>query len=104
MRFKRETVLAGGCLVAAAATVTLTGSAVLFDPHRHVASAQLIDGQGHKQPLLNLAYLRVGVPRIEGAIRITCKDGKVIELGYVTPGARTWLKIDDAIGCSSEHL
>ena len=100
----RRWVLVGGALLAvAAAALLFTGSVVLFDPHRQVASAQLIDGWGHKQPLLNLAYLRVGVPKIEGAVQITCKNGKVIERGYVTPGLPTWQKVDDAFGCSTRR-
>ena len=78
----------------AAGTLAFTGSVVLFDPQLQVASAQLIDGGGIKQPLLNLAYVRVGVPRIEGAVQITCKNGKAVDGNYVTPGASTWQKID----------
>jgi len=99
MRFKRLILIAGGCLVVAAATLALTGSVMLFDPHQQVSSAQLIDGWGHKQPLLNLAYVRVGVPRIEGALQINCTNGRVVERGYVTPGAPTWEKLDDS--CSN---
>ena len=104
MRIRRVILIFGGCLLTAAAALALTGSVVLFDPQRHLGSAQLMDGWGHKQPLLNLVYLRVGVPRIEGAVQITCKNGKVIESGYVTPGMPTWLKIDQTIGCSTGHL
>jgi len=95
MRLKRLMLIVGGCLVVAAGTLAITGSVVLFDPQRQVASAQLVDGWGHDQPLLNLAYVRVGVPRIEGAVQITCKNGRVGDGNYVTPGAPTWQKIDD---------
>jgi len=94
MRLKRLILIVGGCLVVGAGTLAVTGSVVLCDPQRQVASAQLVDGWGHKQPLLNLAYVRVGVPRIEGAVKITCKNGRVSEFSYVTPGAPTWEKID----------
>lgn len=96
MRFKRSILIAGGGLVVALGTLAVTGSVVLFDPHREVASAQLVDGWGHRQPLLNLAFLRVGVPRLEGAVQITCRSGKVVEGGYVTPGAPTWQKMGEA--------
>jgi hypothetical protein len=95
--------IVGGCVVVAFATLIVTGGVVVFDPHRQVASAQLIDGWGHKQALLNLAYLRVGVPQIEGGVQMTCKRGRVVERGYVTPGAPTWLKIDETAGCSTSH-
>ena len=95
MRLKRPFLIVGGCLVVAAGTLAFTGSVVLFDPQRQVASAQLVDGRGHQQPLLNLAYVRVGVPRIEGAVQITCTNGKVGDGNYVTPGAPTWEKIDN---------
>jgi hypothetical protein len=100
MRRKRYIALVAICFVAVPATPAILGSVVLFDPHRRVASAKLIDGWGHVQPLHNLGYLRVGIPKIEGAVQITCTNGKVIERGYVTPGAPTWLKIDHTIGCS----
>jgi len=87
-------------VVIAAAPLFFKGSVVLFDPERKVATAQLIDGSGHKQPLLNLAFLRVGVPRVEGAVQIACKNGSVIERGYVTPGLHTWQKMDGKDGCS----
>jgi len=96
MRFKRLGQIVAGCSVIAATILLFTGSVIVVDPHRQLASAQLIDGWGHKQPLLNLVYLRVGVPRIEGAVQITCKNGRVIELAYVTPGAPTWVR---ALGC-----
>jgi hypothetical protein len=102
MRSKRLGLVVWACLVIAAAILTFTGSVVLFDPHRQLASAELIDGRGHKQPVLNLGYLRVGVPRIEGGVQITCKNGKVIERGYVTPGAFTWLSVG-SFGCADEH-
>ncbi|WP_028969620.1 hypothetical protein [Sphingomonas sp. URHD0057] len=92
--------MAGAFPVVAAATLAFTGSVVLLDPSRKVNSAQLIDGWGHKQPLLNLAYVRVGVPRIEGAVQISCKNGKVVERGYVTPGAPTWQKLGDTCSTS----
>lgn len=103
MRFKRLSLIAGACFVVVAATLALTGSVVLFDPHRTVASARLIDGWGHSQPLLNLVYLRVGVPKIEGAVQITCENGTTVKLDYVTPGAPTWLQVDDSVGCSTAH-
>lgn len=90
MRFRRSILIAAGAVVVALGTLAVTGSVVIFDPHREVASAQLVDGWGQKQPLLNLVFLRVGVPRLEGAVRITCKSGRVTEGGYVTPGAPTW--------------
>ena len=104
MRIRQVTFISVGCLLAATATLAITGSVVVFDPQQHLGSAQLIDGWEHKQPLLNLAYLWMEIPRIEGAIRITCKNGKVFERGYVTPGMQTWLKIDHTMGCSTGHL
>ena len=62
MTVKRLVLIAGGFLVIAAATLALTGSVVLLDPSRQISSAQLVDGWGHKQPLLDLAYVRVGIP------------------------------------------
>lgn len=100
MPFKRLVLSAGGLLVVAVATLAFTGSVVLFDPSQQVSSAQLIDGWGHKQPLLNLTYVRVAVPKIEGAVQINCKNGKVIEHGYVTPGAPTWQKLGDRCSTS----
>ena len=93
MRFKRSNLIAIGGLVLALGTLAVTGSVVLFDPDGEVASAELVDGWGHRQPLLNLAFLRVGVPTIEGEIRITCRSGRVVKGFYVTPGAPTWQKI-----------
>ena len=88
--------IAGGGLVVALGTTASPAALPFFDPHREVASAQLIDGWGHKQPLLNLAFLRMGTPRLEGAVQITCRSGKVVEGGYVTPGVRTWQKMGEA--------
>jgi hypothetical protein len=104
MGLRRSLLVAGACLAVAAATLALTGSVVLFDPHREVASAQLIDGWGHKQPLLDLTYLRIGVPKVEGAVQITCKNRSTVERGYVTPGAHTWQKMDRNTGCSAIPL
>jgi hypothetical protein len=100
MTVKRLVLIAGGFLVIAAATLALTGSVVLLDPSRQISSAQLVDGWGHKQPLLDLAYVRVGVPKIEGAVQINCKNGKVVERGYVTPGVPTWQKLDNSCSTS----
>ena len=94
MRFKQFILTAGGAVIVALGTLAVMGSVVIFDPHRGVGSVQLVDGWGHKQPLLNLVLIRVGVPRLEGVIHIKCKSGMVIEGGYVTPGAPTWQKID----------
>jgi hypothetical protein len=96
MRLKRSILIAAGAVVVGLGTLAVMGSVVIFDPHREVVSAQLVDGWGHKQRLSNLVYMRVGVPRLEGAVRITCKSGRVVEGGYVTPGAPTWQKIGEA--------
>lgn len=96
MRFKRSILIAIGGLVFALGTLAVTGSVFLFDPDVEVASAELLDGWGHKQPLLNLAFVRVGVPTIEGEVRIICRNGKVVKGFYVTPGAPTWQKIGEA--------
>lgn len=96
MCFKRSILIAAGALVVALGTLAVTGGVVIFDPHREVASAQLVDGWGRKQPLLSLAFLRLGIPRLEGAVRITCRSGRVVEGGYVTPGAPTWQTVGEA--------
>lgn len=96
MRLKRSILIITGALVVASLTLGVTGSVVIFDPHRQVASAQLVDGWGHKQPLLDLAFLRLGVPKLEGAVHIDCKSGRIVKRGYVTPGAPTWEKVSRA--------
>lgn len=96
--------LRGAALVfASAAAVTavaalFTGSVVLIDPSGRAVSASLIDGWGQRQALVRLGFTDVGfayvgVPKIEGAIKIACANGKVIHGFYVTPGAPTWQQL-----------
>ena len=96
---RRTRVLAvGGVFLAAAAGLFVAGpgSVVVFDAGQQVASAQLVDGWGHRQPLQDLGFSHVGVPKIEGVVQIVCKNGKVIDYGYVTPRLHTWAM--DALG------
>jgi hypothetical protein len=53
---------------------------------------------------LNLGYLRVEVPDIEGGVQITCKNGSVILRGYVSPGVQTWLEMHGTSGCATREL
>lgn len=103
MRTRRLVLLGGGLFAVAAATLSVMGCVVLLDPYRQVASAQLIDGWGRKQPLLNLVFLRVVVPKADGAVMVTCSNGRVIGGGYVTPGMPRWQTVGDTFGCSSRR-
>lgn len=96
MRFNRSVLIAAGAIVSASGTLAVTGSVVILDLRQEVASAHVVDGWGRRQPLLNLAFLRLTLPRLEGAVRIICKSGGVVEGGYVTPGAPTWQKLGEA--------
>src|SRR5687768_5225229 len=80
-------------VVASATALAFTGSVILVDPQREVASAHVIDGWGHRQELAFIGFAFVVVPGIEGAIEIRCANGKVVRSGYVTPGAPTWQTI-----------
>jgi hypothetical protein len=104
MGFKSVSLVVAGAPVVAAVTLVFTGSVLLLDPHGQIASAQLSDGAGRKQPLLNLGYLRVEVPDIEGGVQITCKNGSVILRGYVSPGVQTWLEMHGTSGCATREL
>jgi hypothetical protein len=105
MRTRRWVLLCcGGLLVIAAAALFVSGSVVLLDSKREVASAHLIDGWGHKHALLNLVYLYVGLPSVEGAVQISCKNGSIVERGYVTSGIHTWQKMDGTGRCSTIDL
>lgn len=91
MRVRRPALLAGATVVAAIAlALTFTGSVILFDPHREVASATLVDGWGKRQHLMSVGVGFVGVPKVEGAVEITCVNGKTFRSGYVTPGTSMW--------------
>lgn len=95
MRFKRSILIAAIASVAAVGTIAITGSVVIFDPYREIASAEVINGLGRKQPLRNLAFMRLAIPRVEGAVRLTCKSGRVVERGYVTPSASSWHRVGE---------
>ena len=96
MRLKLSILVAAAALVVASGTLAVTGSVVIFDPSREVASAHIVAGLGHMQPLVNLAILQVAVPNIEGAVEVTCKSGRVVKGGYVTGGLSTWQKVVEA--------
>lgn len=87
----------------AATTLALmfTGSVVLLDFHRKVASAQVIDGWGQRQELAHVGIAYLGVPKLEGTVQITCANGKVVRSGYVTPGAPMWQQMGQKGQCST---
>jgi hypothetical protein len=88
-------------VVASALALMFTGSVVLLDPHREVASAQVVDGWGQRQELAPVGIAFVGVPRLEGTVEIRCRSGKVIRSGYVTPGAPMWQQMGQEGECST---
>ena len=104
MSAKRTLLICGAVAATVAAVLLFTGSVVLLDSKGEVASARLIDGWGHKQPLLNLWYLRVALPRIEGAVQISCRNGREIQRGYVAPGIHTWQQMYGTGRCSTIYL
>lgn len=87
--------------VASALALVFTGSVVLLDPHREVASAHVIDGWGQRQELAPLGIAYVGVPKLEGTVEIRCVNGKVVRSGYVTPGAPMWQRMRQGVECST---
>lgn len=101
MRVRRIALLSVAAIVVASAlSLMFKGSVVLLDPHRAVASAQVIDGWGQRQNLTSVGIAYVGVPRIEGTLEIRCIDGKVSRGGYVTPGAQMWERMGQKDDCS----
>jgi hypothetical protein len=101
MRVRRLIVVVGGSVAVAALWLMVSGSAVLYDPHHEVSSAELVDGWGKRQRLINLRFAHLGVPRLEGTVEIRCSTGKVIRSGYVTPGAPMWQRMGKQGDCST---
>ena len=102
MRIRRAAFVSGAIvLTGSMLSLAIAGSVVLFDPHREVASATLVDGWGHRQPLASLGFAHVGVPKVEGAVEIKCVNAKVIRSGYVTPGAPMWQWMGRKGDCST---
>jgi hypothetical protein len=88
-------------LTGTALAIAIAGSVILFDPHGEVASATLVDGWGHRQQLASVGFGYVGIPKVEGAVEITCANYKVIHIGYVTPGMSMWQRMGRKGDCST---
>lgn len=102
MRIRRAASVSGAiALTGGTLALAIAGSVALFDPHREVASATLVDGWGHRQPLASLGFAHVGVPQVEGTVEIRCVNGKVILSGYVTPGAPMGQRMGRKGDCST---
>jgi hypothetical protein len=83
----------GATIIVVAVTLLFTGSVVFFDPNREIVSAQIVDGFGRRQNLMNVGFAYVGLPKLEGSVQLKCAHGKTVRIGYVTPGASTWQRM-----------
>lgn len=84
-----------------AIALAFTGSVIILDPHRQVASANVIDGWGRRQKLFYVGVGHIGVPKLEGAVEIRCVNGDVVQSYYVTRGVHTWLSVGSIGSCAA---
>jgi hypothetical protein len=97
-----------GPLVLASALVALllwawlfvAGTVVVIDRGGAVVRAELLGWQGAR-PLRRLpGGLFVGIPGGDGSVRLRCRDGAAREIGYVTGGLHTWVRVPGREGCA----
>jgi len=107
----RRKIFAAAGLVFSGALVTgaylrFAGSVVVTDDYRQVASAAVVDSVGRTQRLHRLSSSSFyGAPRVEGSIALTCRDGSLHRVGYVTPGLHTRVRVLPGSGCHRvEHV
>jgi len=62
------------------------GSVLVADPDGQIASAAIVAGNGARQQMHRIpGGMFAAVPRIEGEIEVSCRDGSTARGGYVTP-------------------
>jgi hypothetical protein len=82
------------------AYLRIAGSAVVVDETGEVASAAIVNGLGHRQPLYRLwpGYF-YAIPKLEGEIEIRCHDGSRRSGGYVTDYQDAKLRVTNSKPC-----
>jgi len=72
----------------------LAGSAVVIDQTRGVETAVVTNSGGAEQRLHRLWNDRFyGIPQIEGIIEVRCTNGARKQMGYVTGGMHTAVRV-----------
>ena len=56
LRSGRIALALGATIIVVAVTLLFTGSVVFFDPNREIVSAQIVDGFGRRQNLMNVGF------------------------------------------------
>ena len=93
----------GAVLLATGSTyIWLAGSVIVRDPAGEAQRVEVIDGWGNTQELSRFGRSYVLLrPEIEGAVRVRCRSGQVVDGGYVTGGPlHTRLSLDGTGRCS----
>jgi hypothetical protein len=83
--------LAAGVLTGA---TLVAGFIFVADPAERASSVELIDSAGDRQRLMHLPFVHAGIIGLEGWVEVTCRDGRHLEAGYVTPHIEQWMTLD----------
>jgi hypothetical protein len=105
---ERLSVRALGFMIAASVIVPLAfgyvwlvGSAVVIDETGGVSSAVATDGHGTEQRLHRLWNgFFYAIPNVEGTIEVRCRNGVRKQMGYVTVGMHTKIRVMGDAPCS----
>lgn len=86
--------------IALLAFLVIRGFVVVQDTNGHFASATIVDGADHRQPMHELpAGLFVAFPDLEGGIEFRCDNGPRIGRVYVTTSLITSESLDSRDAC-----
>lgn len=78
-----------------------TGAQIVIDPTGHAAHVVFAPGDGGSEvDLLRLPFgIHYGAPPGDASLRVRCTGGRVLELGYVTPGMPQLFRLDPPLAC-----
>jgi hypothetical protein len=85
-------------------SIVIQGSIVVFDPAGVAQRMDVADGWGHLQRMSQIGRIYVLIGPREGGVRVLCRDGRVIEGGYVTRGAHEHLSLSRDGTCRGDRF
>lgn len=98
--FKAIGVASALIAVFAAGYLALNGYVLVVDRTGLISNVTLFNSIQTQQLRQVTPHIWVGVPRVEGSIRLTCKTAQTFEVGYVGSGIQETLVIEDPNICN----
>jgi hypothetical protein len=85
----------------AAGYLALNGYVLIIDRTGLVSNVSLFNSVYTQELMQVTPHIWVGVPRLEGSIRLNCKTEQTFEVGYVGSGIQETLVIEDPNICNA---